>query len=125
MSSKAGSVVFGTFVIFCIFVLFASAVYFKHDNMPTKVSPGDPVAILIGKTVVENGSACQQYIKGSVNPISPDGNPKWYGPDRILFPTKSLISVITDKNILMWKTDYRVVKLPGTEKDLLCQNPVN
>jgi hypothetical protein len=110
--------------IFGFLVIVQSGLYSGYNNEPGNIQPGDTVASLTGKSVIENGSICQQYHSGFVNTFGPDGEEYWFKPEKALFPTAQVISIIHENGTYEWVRYTKIVKTPATAEDMLCESPL-
>lgn len=105
--------------------LFLFGINGAYSRMPSDLKPGDNIAILTGKTEIQNEKICKKYEEGYINSNSPDGTKNNFKAERVLLPNDTLISVIYTNGEYGWENYKQIVKLPGKEKDILCQNPEN
>lgn len=112
-------------LVVVVFTLVCTAFYAGQTKAPEGLKPGDSVAVLLNKTVLEENKPCQQYYQGFISPTGPEGQNYWVTPERFLFPFQKLLSVISSTGKVAWEYSYDVVKLPADPNLLLCSSPIN
>ena len=125
MRNNLETLVITAIALLAILFVCSMAMYSGNGNRPTDLNPGDTVASLVGKSVIENGNICQQYRSGFVNTFGPDGEEYWFKPERFLFPTAKVISVIHENGTYEWVRYTKIVKTPATSEDMLCLSPIS
>lgn len=105
-------------------VILVVVILFWHEFASTPVyrmSPGDPVVVLTGQTVIYHGTPCQIGNPGFISPTDPENKLRWSRAERFFFPLHAEVAVIySDSHTVEWAKTANIVKLPADPSELIC-----
>lgn len=99
-------------VIVMLFLLAWGSQLITNTSTPSKLSPGDRVAVLSGKTLIQNNQPCQENKLGFIAFSGPDNKYNWFKASTWFFPTYRLIAVIYNDGKTEWVNENSIAKIP-------------